>query len=129
MYIVDTLRGNVEKCVSMFADTVMHPLLQTDEIEESSVGIALKPNSQHILDYENEDSMMKRDYSAFSMDVRFFVPLHFQYLHAAMYGMKTPYGHPLRYHNPNLYFFVVLSLPEIMTFYQATGRNTSDQRI
>ena len=45
MYIVDTLRGNVEKCVSMFADTVMHPLLQTDEIEESSVGIALKPNS------------------------------------------------------------------------------------
>ncbi|KAK8809248.1 hypothetical protein WA171_000832 [Blastocystis sp. BT1] len=82
MYIVDTLRGNVEKCVSMFADTVMHPLLQTDEIEESS----------HILDYENEDSMMKRDYSAFSMD----------YLHAAMYGMKTPYGHPLRYHNPNL---------------------------
>ncbi len=44
MYIVDTLRGNVEKCVSMFADTVMHPLLQTDEIEESSVGIGLKPN-------------------------------------------------------------------------------------
>ena len=44
MYIVDTLRGNVEKCVSMFADTVMHPLLQTDEIEESSVEIGLKPN-------------------------------------------------------------------------------------
>ena len=22
-----------------------------------------------------------------------------------MYGMKTPYGHPLRYHNPNLYYF------------------------
>lgn len=37
MYIVDTLRGNVEKCVSMFADTIMYPLLQNEEIEESSV--------------------------------------------------------------------------------------------
>ena len=77
MYIVDTLRGNVEKCVSMFADTIMYPLLQNEEIEESSVSPLLNNDLYHILDYENEYSIMKRDYSAFSMDVLLFIPLYF----------------------------------------------------
>ena len=59
IYIADILRGNVEKCVNMFADTILHPRLLDEEIQECN----------NILDYENEDHMMKRDYSLLSMDV------------------------------------------------------------
>lgn len=39
-YSVDTLRGNVEKCVQMLAESVMCPSLLDNEIEEASVGVA-----------------------------------------------------------------------------------------
>lgn len=39
-YSVDTLRGNVEKCVQMLAESVMCPSLLDNEIEEASVGAA-----------------------------------------------------------------------------------------
>ena len=34
---VDTLRYNVEKCVRMLSESVMHPLLEDSEIQELSV--------------------------------------------------------------------------------------------
>ena len=40
-YSVDTLRGNVEKCVQMLAESVMCPSLLDNEIEEASVSAAL----------------------------------------------------------------------------------------
>ena len=39
-YSVDTLRGNVEKCVQMLAESVMCQSLLDNEIEEASVGVA-----------------------------------------------------------------------------------------
>lgn len=39
-YSVDTLRGNVEKCVQMLAESVMCPSLLDNEIEEASVSVA-----------------------------------------------------------------------------------------
>ena len=42
-YSVDTLRGNVEKCVSMLAESVMCPRLMDDEIEEASVWLDCRP--------------------------------------------------------------------------------------
>lgn len=41
-YSVDTLRGNVEKCVQMLAESVMCPRLMDNEIEEASVGTVLR---------------------------------------------------------------------------------------
>ena len=41
-YSVDTLRGNVEKCLQMLAESVMCPRLMDNEIEEASVGAALR---------------------------------------------------------------------------------------
>ena len=69
MYSADILRGNVEKCVNMFADTILHPRLLDEEIQECNVEFPSPPDPQNILDYENEDHMMKRDYSLLSMDV------------------------------------------------------------
>ena len=69
IYIADILRGNVEKCVNMFADTILHPRLLDEEIQECNVPSFPLRNPQNILDYENEDHMMKRDYSLLSMDV------------------------------------------------------------
>lgn len=44
-YSVDTLRGNVEKCVQMLAESVMCPSLLDNEIEEASVGVASRRNT------------------------------------------------------------------------------------
>ena len=49
-------------------------------------------NCSDIIDYENENSILTEDYSQLSTD----------YIYAAMYGDNSPYGHPLRYKNPNL---------------------------